>query len=49
MFIPDADGLGAVEARGEKAYQDLADVYRRELVLVPVSDSDAYVVDVFRV
>ena len=49
MFIPEANGLSAVEARGEKAYRGLAEVYRRELLLVRVSESDAYVVDVFRV
>jgi hypothetical protein len=49
MFIPEANGLSAVEARGEKAYRGLAEVYRRGLLLVRVSESDAYVVDVFRV
>jgi hypothetical protein len=49
LFVPDLAGLAAVEARGERAYPDLAQVYRRQLLVVPVSDADAYVVDVFRV
>ncbi|MBI3923424.1 MAG: heparinase II/III family protein [Armatimonadetes bacterium] len=49
LFVPDLNGLTAVEARGERAYPKLAQVYRRLLLLVPVSDSDAYVVDIFRV
>jgi hypothetical protein len=49
MFIPDVDGVAAVEARGERAYPGVAEVYRRLLLLVRVSDADAYVVDIFRV
>jgi hypothetical protein len=49
LFVPDLEGLAAVEARGERAYPGLAQVYRRQLLLVPVSATDAYVVDVFRV
>ena len=49
MFVPDLNGLAAVEARGERGYPKLAEVYRRELLLVPVSETDAYVVDIFRV
>ncbi len=49
MFLPDVRGLAAVEARGERGYPDLAKVYRRQLLLVRVSESDAYVVDLFRV
>ena len=49
MFLPDAAGLSVVEARGERAYPGLADRYRRQLLLVPVSRTDAYVVDLFRV
>jgi hypothetical protein len=49
LFVPDLQGLSAVEATGEHGYQTSATVYRRLLVLVPVSDDDAYVVDVFRV
>jgi hypothetical protein len=50
-FFPDAGGIGAVEADGRRAYADIdgLDVYRRLLVTVPVSESDAYVVDLFRV
>jgi hypothetical protein len=49
MFLPDAAGLSVVEARAERAYPGLADRYRRQLLLVPVSPTDAYVVDLFRV
>ncbi|MBM4047412.1 MAG: hypothetical protein FJ279_20085, partial [Planctomycetes bacterium] len=49
MFVPDLNGLAVVEARGERGYPKLAEVYRRELILVPVSETDAYVVDIFRV
>lgn len=50
-FFPDVHGLAAVEADGRRAYANIAglDRYRRLLVLVPVSEADAYVVDVFRV
>ncbi len=49
MFVPDAGGLRVVEACGKRAYPNLAEVYRRQLILVPVSETDAYIVDVFRV
>src|SRR5205814_3605109 len=49
LFVPHLKGLAAVEARGERGYPDLAQVYRRQLLLVPVSEVDAYVVDLFRV
>ncbi|MBI3946681.1 MAG: heparinase II/III family protein [Armatimonadetes bacterium] len=49
LFVPDLAGLAAVEACGERAYPELAETYRRLLLLVPVSESDAYVVDIFRV
>ncbi|MBM4081860.1 MAG: alginate lyase family protein, partial [Planctomycetes bacterium] len=41
MFVPDLNGLAVVEARGERGYPKLAEVYRRELILVPVSETDA--------
>jgi hypothetical protein len=49
-YFPDADGVAMVEADGVRGYNNLEDVsmYRRMLVLVPVSDENAYVVDVFR-
>jgi len=48
---PDSLGLSAVEASGERAYARLKglDLYRRLLVMIPVSAADAYVVDLFRV
>ena len=50
-FFPDSQGLSVVEADGRRAYTDIAgvDQYRRMLVMIPVSESDAYVVDIFRV
>ena len=50
-FFPDSGGVGVVEADGRRAYRaiDGVDRYRRMLVLIPVSEADAYVVDVFRV
>ncbi|MBI3911110.1 MAG: heparinase II/III family protein [Armatimonadetes bacterium] len=48
-FVPDLGGLSLVEARGERAYPGRAQVYRRELLMIPVSDADAYIVDIFRV
>ncbi|MFH1266084.1 MAG: heparinase II/III family protein [Planctomycetota bacterium] len=48
IFLPDAAGLCVVEARGQRAYPQLVEMYRRQLLLVPVSATDAYVVDVFR-
>ena len=49
MFLPEAAGLSVVEACGKRAYPKLAQTYRRQLVMVPISDKDAYVVDLFRV
>lgn len=50
-FFPDTGGVGVVEADGRRGYGKIEglDLYRRMLAMVPVSDSDAYVVDVFRV
>ncbi len=50
-FFPDAGGVAMVEADGKRAYANIAglDMYRRMLVTVPVSDADAYVIDLFRV
>jgi len=49
-FFPDTGGVSVVEADGRRAYSARDDVesYRRILVTVPVSDIDAYVVDIFR-
>jgi hypothetical protein len=49
LFVPDLKGVAAVEARGERGYPGLAQVYRRQLLLVRISDTDSYVVDIFRV
>ncbi len=50
-FFPDTAGVSVVEADGRRAYANVAglDLYRRLLVTIPVSDADAYVVDLFRV
>ncbi len=50
-FFPDSNGVSMAEADGKRGYRKIEDVdmYRRMLALVPVSDQDAYVVDVFRV
>ncbi len=50
-FFPDANGVAVVEADGKRAYANIEglDMYRRMLVTVPVSDEDAYIVDLFRV
>ncbi|MBU0609640.1 MAG: heparinase II/III-family protein [Armatimonadetes bacterium] len=49
-FFPATGGVSVVEADGRRGYSRLegVDCYRRLLVLVPVSDRDAYVVDLFR-
>ena len=51
QFFPDTDGISVVEADGVRAYKQIkgVDQYRRLIVTVPVSDEDAYVVDIFRV
>lgn len=36
-----------VEASGEKGYPDIADLYRRGLLLVQANDTDVYAVDMF--
>ena len=50
-YYPDLNGVSMVEADGVRAYGDIegVDLYRRLLLTVPVSASDAYVVDIFRV
>lgn len=50
-FFPDVGGLAMVEADGRRAYREVEDLetYRRMIVLVPISDKDAYVVDLFAV
>ncbi|NCO38186.1 MAG: hypothetical protein COY42_28915 [Armatimonadetes bacterium CG_4_10_14_0_8_um_filter_66_14] len=50
-YFPDTGGVAVVEADGRRAYANTADLdtYRRLLMTVPVSETDAYVVDVFRV
>ncbi|MDP6780008.1 MAG: heparinase II/III family protein, partial [Candidatus Latescibacteria bacterium] len=48
-FEPSHDALQWIEAHGEYAYPGLAQVYGRTLMLVNASDSDSYVVDLFRV
>jgi len=49
-FFPDTGGVAVAEAEGRRAYAhvDGLDRYRRLLVMIPVSDADAYVVDLFR-
>lgn len=48
-FHPNVDGVSMVEADGKRAYREIdgLEAYRRMLVLVPISDEDAYVVDLF--
>ncbi len=50
-FFPDANGVAMAEAQGERGYRKLegVEMYRRMLAIVPVSDEDAYVLDIFRV
>ncbi len=49
-YFPDTEGISVTEADGKRGYHSIEGVerYRRLLVLVPVSDEDAYVVDIFR-
>ncbi|KYH41661.1 MAG: Heparinase II/III-like protein [Candidatus Bathyarchaeota archaeon B26-2] len=49
LFQSENPYVQAVEARGEKAYPGIVDEYRRLLVLVRVSEGDAYVLDIFKV
>ena len=50
MYIPNADGISVVEADGKRSYSNIdnLDMYRRTLMMIPVSDENAYVVDIFR-
>ena len=50
-YFPDTDGVSVVEADGIRGYQSIEDLamYRRMLVMIPVSDADAYVLDIFRI
>ncbi len=58
-YFPDVEGVAVVEADGRRGYATDGkgvfptrhDVtrYRRMLVAVPVSDEDAYIIDIFRV
>jgi hypothetical protein len=49
LYSPISDDLQLVEAQALVAYPEVATEYRRRLVMVGVSEADAYVVDVFRV
>ncbi|MCK5803797.1 MAG: heparinase II/III family protein, partial [Lentisphaeria bacterium] len=50
-YFPDLQGFSLVEADGQRGYKQTEgpDAYRRLLLTIPVSDADAYVVDIFRV
>ena len=50
-YFPNASGISLVEAGGPNVYHGLKgpDAYRRLLLVVPVSEDNAYVVDIFRV
>ena len=50
-YFPDTEGVSVVEADGMRGYQNIEDLamYRRMLVMIPVSDADAYVLDIFHV
>jgi len=48
-YVPNLPGLAVVEARGERGYPGLAEVYRRLLMLVSLDGASPYVVDVFHV
>ena len=49
VYFPAINGISLVEADGKRGYGNIADLdrYRRLLLMVSVSDADAYVVDVF--
>jgi hypothetical protein len=49
MYVPNVPGLSVIEARGERGYPGLAEVYRRMAVLVCLEGSHPYIVDVFHV
>jgi len=49
-FFPNTAGISVVEADGKRGYSHIEglDMYRRLLVMIPVTNEDAYVVDLFR-
>ena len=51
QYFPDVAGVTMVEADGIRGYSNVKglDIYRRMLALIPVSEADAYVLDLFRV
>ena len=49
LFVPGNSGFQAVAAQGNRAYPGVVQDYIRLLVMIGVSEQDAYVVDVFRV
>ncbi|MBT3380713.1 MAG: hypothetical protein HN406_34255 [Lentisphaerae bacterium] len=49
LYAPLSENLQVVEAESRAAYPGTVTDYRRRLVLVGVSEVDAYVVDIFRV
>ena len=50
-FFPDAAGVSAAAADGQRGYANISglNMYRRAIVMVPVSAADAYVLDLFHV
>ena len=49
LFVPGNSGFQAVAAQGNRAYPGVVRDYSRLLVMIGVSEQNAYVVDVFRV
>ncbi len=49
MYVPNLPGLSVVEARGERGYPELADTYKRIVMLVSPDGGSPYVLDVFHV
>jgi len=49
MYVPNLPGFAAVQASAERAYPDLAQVYKRLLLLVTTDEEHPYVVDIFQV
>ncbi|OGV69027.1 MAG: hypothetical protein A3K19_06290 [Lentisphaerae bacterium RIFOXYB12_FULL_65_16] len=51
QYFPNSSGVAVGEAEGRRAYSNIkgVEVYRRLVIMVPVSAADAYVVDIFRV
>lgn len=49
-FFPSDDGISVVEADGARAYSNIEglDTYRRLLALIPVTEGNAYVLDISR-